>query len=443
MIVYGALVVANLAMVLTYVKRTIVLGFLIIIAPLITITYSIDKMGDGKSQALNTWMREFIFTVIIQPFHCIIYLVFYSSMINTLDVNSVGDAFGANDLGKLVFAAASAFFMLKAEGIVKKIFGIQPSGIGDAIGTGAMALSMGTSLFKGKGGKKIDESKGKMPDMRKSSEKDGKEKGKSDGANPVATGNEQGGTQNNSQNGSQNGSQGNTQSNSSNGSSTSGDQNNQTGTGNQSASQSTDDGDVAPPNNANNSNSTNNGKIKRKLKNMANSTAGFIQRNYKRNGGFSGYLSRNISRGAMVAGMIAGAAVGDAKTAASVGMAARGAVESGVDNIKYKMAEDKLERNQQEFAGAYEDFAEAYRQQYGEDVSDKEIARVAKEIYNGGGVDNLDSEYAKDFYEKMDQLSTSAEIIGYKNGFDYVKDTMRMVQGGAVTSRPDYEHKKY
>ncbi len=41
---------------------------LIIIAPLITITYSMDKMKDGQAQALNTWMREFMFNVLIQPF---------------------------------------------------------------------------------------------------------------------------------------------------------------------------------------------------------------------------------------------------------------------------------------------------------------------------------------------------------------------------------------
>ena len=55
-----------------YIKRMLTVGFLIVIAPLITITYSIDKMGDGKSQALNAWLKEFIYNVLIQTFHCII-----------------------------------------------------------------------------------------------------------------------------------------------------------------------------------------------------------------------------------------------------------------------------------------------------------------------------------------------------------------------------------
>ena len=143
LIIYGAFTIGTIAFVLMYVKRTIVLGFLIVISPLITITYSIDKMGDGKSQALNAWLKEFIFTVIVQPFHCIIYLVFYDSIMKS--VTGLGEL----DLGKMIFAVGSALFMLKAEGIIKKIFGVQPSSIGDALGTGAMALTMATSMFKG------------------------------------------------------------------------------------------------------------------------------------------------------------------------------------------------------------------------------------------------------------------------------------------------------
>ncbi len=162
LIVCGAFTVASLAFVLIYIKRAIVLAFLIVISPLITITYAIDKIGDSKSQALNTWMREFMSTVLIQPFHCIIYIIFYSSIMSSMG--------GKEDLGKMVFAAASALFMLKAENIVKKIFGIAPSSMGDALGTGAMALTAASSVFKG-GGKGAGAGgkaggKGEVPTMR-------------------------------------------------------------------------------------------------------------------------------------------------------------------------------------------------------------------------------------------------------------------------------------
>ena len=58
----------------TYVKRMITIAFLIMISPIITITYSLDRMGDGKSQALNTWFKNFVYNILLQPIQCIIYL---------------------------------------------------------------------------------------------------------------------------------------------------------------------------------------------------------------------------------------------------------------------------------------------------------------------------------------------------------------------------------
>lgn len=59
-----------------YIKRFFMTGFLIAVSPLITITYSIDKAGDGKAQAFQTWFRELSITAFIQPIHCVIYMVF-------------------------------------------------------------------------------------------------------------------------------------------------------------------------------------------------------------------------------------------------------------------------------------------------------------------------------------------------------------------------------
>ena len=63
LVVYIMLVGVTILYLFSYIKRMLTIAFLIIIAPLITITYSIDKMGDGKSQALNTWLKEFMFNV--------------------------------------------------------------------------------------------------------------------------------------------------------------------------------------------------------------------------------------------------------------------------------------------------------------------------------------------------------------------------------------------
>ena len=48
-----------------YIKRMITVAFLILISPIITITYSIDKAGNGKAEAFSTWLREFLHNVLI------------------------------------------------------------------------------------------------------------------------------------------------------------------------------------------------------------------------------------------------------------------------------------------------------------------------------------------------------------------------------------------
>ena len=80
-ICYAVLVGVTAAFLFSYIKRMLIIGFLIMIAPIITITYSMDRVGDGKAQALNTWFSEFMLNVLIQPFHCLIYIVFPNTAI--------------------------------------------------------------------------------------------------------------------------------------------------------------------------------------------------------------------------------------------------------------------------------------------------------------------------------------------------------------------------
>ncbi len=75
-IIYWIFLFIELKFFWLYAKRFLMVGFLIMIAPLITITYSIDKVGDGKAQVFSNWMQEFMLNVLIQPLHALIYLIF-------------------------------------------------------------------------------------------------------------------------------------------------------------------------------------------------------------------------------------------------------------------------------------------------------------------------------------------------------------------------------
>lgn len=121
-IVYWCLLYMEVKFLWTYIKRFLMVGFLIIISPLITISYSIDKAGDGKAQAFSAWMKEFVTNVLIQPLHAIIYLIF------VLTANSIAER------SPLI---AVAFFMAMgtAEKMVRVIFNIKNTeslkGLGD------------------------------------------------------------------------------------------------------------------------------------------------------------------------------------------------------------------------------------------------------------------------------------------------------------------------
>lgn len=137
LLVYIMLVGMTLTFLFAYIKRMLTIGFLIIISPLITITYSIDKVKDGKAQALNTWLKEFMLTVLIQPFHCIIYTVFVSATIDLIAQQ--------HNLASMVLAIMSMAFIWQAEKIVKKIFGFDAAStsLGETVASAVIVKDIG------------------------------------------------------------------------------------------------------------------------------------------------------------------------------------------------------------------------------------------------------------------------------------------------------------
>ena len=137
---YIALVVYTAIFTWHYLKRLIMMAFLTIIAPMVALTYPIDKIGDGKAQAFNMWLKEYIYNALIQPFHLIIYTVFVGSAIDLVQVN-------------MLYALACMAFLLPAEKFLKKMFGMDraPLGTMGALTT-FTAGTLASKLLGGKGG---------------------------------------------------------------------------------------------------------------------------------------------------------------------------------------------------------------------------------------------------------------------------------------------------
>lgn len=159
---YLILVVMTFVFLLSYLKRMITIGFLIVIAPLVTITYSIDKMGDNKSQALGTWFKEFCYNILIQPFQCVSYIVLASSAMKILDDEA--------SLSAMIVAIMMIMFVYESEKIIRHIFHFEARTMSETVSQAAFVGST-IGLFAGASGKKIDTSDDAIKEKNKKNEK--------------------------------------------------------------------------------------------------------------------------------------------------------------------------------------------------------------------------------------------------------------------------------
>lgn len=114
----------------TYLRRVVYMAFLTIIAPLVALTYPIDKINDGSAQAFNMWLKEYIFNLLIQPMHMILYYILISSAFQLASEN-------------FLYAIVAICFMVPAEKIVRNFFGFNKAQTpGLLAGAGGAALAM-------------------------------------------------------------------------------------------------------------------------------------------------------------------------------------------------------------------------------------------------------------------------------------------------------------
>lgn len=148
-IMYIALIVLTIMFSIIYLKRTVYISFLTMISPLIAMTYPIDKEGDGKAQAFGFWIKEYIFNIIMQPIHLLLYYIFVGSAIELASENVI---YGLIALGMII----------PAEKLVRQMFNIEKAGNDSSLSAGgffegalaASAISNLASIGKGsKGGK--------------------------------------------------------------------------------------------------------------------------------------------------------------------------------------------------------------------------------------------------------------------------------------------------
>lgn len=153
-ILYLALIIYTVMFTFTYFKRFLYMAFFTMIAPLVALTYPLDKVRDGNAQAFNLWFKEYAMNAILQPVHLILYTVLVSSAMSLAIENPI-------------YAIVAIAFLLPAEKFIKKMFGLDRAESTSALGAfagGALTMKgVGAvaGMFKGNG-KKASEDKGAL-----------------------------------------------------------------------------------------------------------------------------------------------------------------------------------------------------------------------------------------------------------------------------------------
>lgn len=148
-ILYVILVIYTCMFTVMYFKRFLYMAFLTMIAPLVALTYPIDKAGDGKAQAFNMWFKEYVMHLVLQPVHLILYFSLVSSAMDLVKNN-------------LIYGIVAITFLIPAEKLIKEMFGLNKatttSGFSSFAG-GALAMNGLKSFASFVGGGKA---KGKL-----------------------------------------------------------------------------------------------------------------------------------------------------------------------------------------------------------------------------------------------------------------------------------------
>ena len=139
-IIYIMLTIFTIKFVFVYLKRVVYIAFLIVVSPMVVLTYSLDKVRDGQAQGFNMWIKEYLYNLTIQPFHLILYIVFVSSAMSLASNNPI-------------YVLVVLGFMTQAEKILRRMFNFEkattPGVLSGALGTG-LAMTAIQKMFGGK-----------------------------------------------------------------------------------------------------------------------------------------------------------------------------------------------------------------------------------------------------------------------------------------------------
>lgn len=121
LIMYIILVYYLVRFLLVYLKRMISIYVLALVSSLMGVKYALEKVTGRRSKSFGKWMKEFMFNVLLQSIHCLIYGM----------LMSIALQIALNSLAGLIVAILILQLILQADKIFMKIFGVGGSLLND------------------------------------------------------------------------------------------------------------------------------------------------------------------------------------------------------------------------------------------------------------------------------------------------------------------------
>ena len=131
---FSVMVMQILLLLVIYFKRLLIILFLIVCFPFVMISYAIDKLGDGKSQAFGNWYKEFALNVFMNSFHAIVYVI------GMAFISKLGTSGSKNWLLMVILLS----FVSKGDEMLRGIFHMNGGG-------GDTAKGIGKTMLQAKG----------------------------------------------------------------------------------------------------------------------------------------------------------------------------------------------------------------------------------------------------------------------------------------------------
>ena len=117
LILYIIISAMGLVFFLYYFKRLLKVSFLIVISPLVAVTYAVNRRS-GSAKSLVAWSKMFVYTVLIQVIHALTYVSFISII-----VEAAGSK-GTAAIPAMILLVSGLKFLWDSETIIGSLFGI-------------------------------------------------------------------------------------------------------------------------------------------------------------------------------------------------------------------------------------------------------------------------------------------------------------------------------